>query len=230
MAAELALEQAQCSRVDEYRRRKDTAVLAIAFADIADSTALLEQLGENRYDALRRQHNETVRGVVEEDEAGSLVQFYGDGALAVFSEPSTAVERCLDLVSLERGPFRLRIGVDVGQVARRSRDGTVLEVFGRHVNRAARIESLAEPGHVLASYAVYDFSVGWLRSNGVEWRALGVATPKGFSEPVSIHEPFRVGGGARSRRGSRIASRSGQVADGSNTAAPRGGARGFDIC
>ena len=79
-------------------------------------------------------------------------------------------------------------------MARRSRDGTVLEVFGRHVNRAARIESFAQPGHVLASYAVYDFSVGWLRSIGVEWRVLGVVTPKGFSKAVSIHEPFLPGG------------------------------------
>lgn len=194
--SDLAVEQAQCGRADEYRRRKDTALLAIAFADIADSTALLETLGENRYDELRGAHNELVREIVEQDDAGSVVQFYGDGALAVFSEPSTAVERCLRLVreTQSRSPFRLRVGIDVGQVARKSREGTVLEVFGRHVNRAARIESLAEAGHVLASYSVYDFAVGWLRVLGVEWKALGVVTPKGFSDPVSIHEPFLPAG------------------------------------
>jgi class 3 adenylate cyclase len=153
----------------EYRRRKDTAVLAIVFADIADSTALLEDLGEDRYDELREAHNHRVRGVVEQDDAGCVVQFYGDEALAVFSEPSTAVERSLRLVKAtqDEHAFRLRVGIDVGQVSRNSNGGTVLEVFGRHVNRAARIQARAEPGHVLTSYSVYDFAVGWLRSAGV---------------------------------------------------------------
>lgn len=193
--ADLAVDRDQCERADAYRRRKDTAVLAIAFADVAGSTALLEELGENRYDDLREAHNQRVRAIVEEEDAGFVVQFYGDGALAVISEPSTAVERCLRLVGETelRSPLRLRIGIDVGQVARKRREGTVLEVFGRHVNRASRIGSLAEPGQVLVSYSVYDFSVGWLRGLGVEWEAHGLVTPRGFSDAVSIHEPLRPG-------------------------------------
>ena len=78
----------------------------------------------------------------------------------------------------------------MGQVSRRTDGGLVTEVFGRHVNRAARIQAIAEPGHVLVSYSVYDFSVGWLRSQGVEWKSLGQTSLKGFREAVSIHEPM----------------------------------------
>ena len=182
-----AIEQAE-----RYRRQRDTAVLSIVFADIADSTAILEQVGDVQFHALRTEHRTTLSEVIEKDSGGRVVEFYGDGALAVFSEPSTAVERCVKLQRAmhDHGPLKLRIGVDLGQVAREQEGGIVKEVFGRHVHRAARVQALSRPEHVLVTLPVYDCAVGWLRSSPIAWRSLGRATLKGFSEAIGVIEAF----------------------------------------
>lgn len=186
------LDERAAAVADEYRRRKATSVLAVVFTDIAGSTELREQLGEIIYEKHRESHDETVRGLVESGDAGVVVKGTGDGALAVFSEPSTAVLRCLEVQdTIASDPhFRLRIGIDMGQVSVTSQGGIVTDVFGRHVNRAARIQSLAQPSHILTSFQVYDCAVGWLTGTNVRWHNHGMAVLKGFAEKVSVHEPF----------------------------------------
>jgi class 3 adenylate cyclase len=180
-----AVSNSAVGRTEEYRRRKQTSVLAIAFADIVGSTNLLESMGEGRYGSLLDDHKARVDAVVSRDDAGSVVQFVGDGALAVFAEPSISVERCLELSRSTEG-FSLRIGIDLGQVATRSAGGTVAEVFGRHVYRASRIQAEAQAGEVLVSFQVYDCAVGWLRETPISWDDRGVHTLKGFNEPVHL--------------------------------------------
>ncbi len=178
-------------KVDEFCERKTTATLAIVFTDVVDSTAIRERLGELQYEAVREAHEADVSRIVTADDSGVIVKGTGDGVLAVFAEPSTAVERCLRLQELmARHPyFRLRIGIDMGQVSTKSRGGVVADVFGRHVNRAARIEAKAQPDQLLVSFTVYDCAVGWLHDR-VNWRHLGPTDLKGFAAPVSIHEPY----------------------------------------
>lgn len=177
---------------ENYRRRKTTSVLAIVFTDIARSTELREQLGEVRYESVREEHDHAVREIIEAKDAGSVVKSTGDGLLAVFAEPSMAVLRCLSLQkSLQSHPhFQVRIGIDMGQVAVASKGGIVQDVFGRHVNRAARITAVAEPKHILTSFQVYDCAAGWLQQRDVGWRHHGRVALKGFSEGVSLHEPY----------------------------------------
>jgi len=177
---------------EEYRKRKITSVLTIVFTDIANSTYLREQLGEIAYEKLREEYDNKFSEIVEEGEIGSVVKSTGDGALAVFSEPSAAVEKCLQ-VQRELGShqhFKLRIGIDMGQVSVKSAQGIVSDVFGRHVNRASRIESIAEPGHILISFHVYDCAIGWLKGGNISWHNHGVATLKGFTDAISIHEVY----------------------------------------
>lgn len=177
---------------DEFRRRKTTAVLAIAFTDIVGSTDLREKLGETRYEALREEFESRFSAEICRDDAGTIVKGTGDGALAVFAEPSTAVERCLAVQESLRNQelIRLRIGLDMGQVSVKSSFGIVADVFGRQVNRAARIEALAAPGHILTSFQVYDCAVGWLRGANVAWHNHGAVPLKGFDDDVSIHEIY----------------------------------------
>jgi len=180
------------ARAERFRVTRNTAVLAVAFTDIADSTAHREELGEREYERLREEHDNAVGVVVEAEEAGAVIKGLGDGALIVFSEPSTAVERMLRLqATMKSHPhFKLRIGIDMGQVALKARSGIVADVFGRHVNRASRIQGLAQPGHVLASFHVYDCAVGWLKGTGIEWANHGFKSLKGFDGSVSIHEAY----------------------------------------
>ncbi|MBI4025113.1 MAG: hypothetical protein HY360_09040 [Verrucomicrobia bacterium] len=177
---------------EAYRKRKTTSVLAVVFTDIAQSTELRERLGEIEYENLRELHDQTVRELAERDDAGAVLKSTGDGALAVFAEPSTAVMRCLGIQKLmaTQPHFKLRIGIDMGQVSLASKGGIVVDVFGRQVNRAQRIQGLAEPEHILTSFHVYDCAVGWLREPAVSWHNHGGASLRGFSCPVSIHEPF----------------------------------------
>jgi CheY-like chemotaxis protein len=79
----------------------------------------------------------------------------------------------------------------MGQVAAKRKQGITVEIFGRHVHRAARIQALAKPGHILTSFSVYDCAVGWLKSEEIKWQALGKTHLKGIPEGSQIHEPYR---------------------------------------
>jgi class 3 adenylate cyclase/CheY-like chemotaxis protein len=192
MSDALAPDARTVEAAETYRRRKATSVLTIVFTDIAESTLLRERLGELEYERLREPYDATFGEIVHRDDVGSVVKGTGDGALAVFSEPSTAVERCLEVQRTlgDHAIFKLRIGIDMGQVAVKSSFGIVADVFGRHVNRAARIESLAASGHILTSFHVYDCAVGWLRSDNISWHNHGEVSLKGFDQGISIHEVY----------------------------------------
>ena len=186
------LDELAVRTAEEYRRRKATSVLAVMFTDIVGSTELREKLGEVSYELQREVFDRNTRDLVEAEGAGAIVKSTGDGALAVFAEPSTAVVKALAVQAVVRthNYFRLRIGIDMGQVAVTSKGGIVSDVFGRQVNRAARIQSIAAPEHVLSSFQVYDCAVGWLTGTNIRWCCHGYAALKGFAERISIHEPY----------------------------------------
>jgi len=64
------------------------------------------------------------------------------------------------------------------------------DVFGRHVNRASRVEGLAAGGQVYMSYTVFDSAQGWLNgvSHQFEWTSHGRFKLKGVGDPVEVFE------------------------------------------
>ena len=177
---------------EAYRQRKSTSVLAIIFTDIAGSTQLLDNLGQVAFERLREEYDEQFCTIIEKGDAGCVIKSLGDGALAVFSEPSVAVERCVQ-VQRELGRhqfFKLRIGIDMGQVSVKSAHGIVRDVFGLHVNRAARIQALAAPGHILTTFHIYDCAINWLTDAGLNWHGHGAAILKGIERAAEIYEVF----------------------------------------
>jgi class 3 adenylate cyclase len=87
---------------------------------------------------------------------GEIICMPGDGLLALFESAVDAVHCALaiqeTLAASERfGGMRLRIGVHLGEVL--FQDDAP---FGEPINVAARLEALAEPGHILVSGAVVD--------------------------------------------------------------------------
>jgi class 3 adenylate cyclase len=166
------------------------------FTDIKGFTELTEQKGEQYATQYRIHHDEILTQVIEEDGAGLIIKFIGDAVMAVFSEPSVAVERALKIqqrldefnaAQQEFEPINVRIGLHTGQVS----IGNTLQadVFGRHVNRAARIESLADGGQIYLSYTVFDSAKGWLANHkNIRWQNHGRYHLKGIDEAIEIYE------------------------------------------
>jgi len=197
LASSVSLADDEIQSVESFRRLKDTAVLTIMFTDIQGFTQLTDQKGERHSSQVRALHDEVVEGIITRGNAGLIVKRIGDAVMAVFSEPSTAVERALEIQSgldvlngehPELDPLKVRVGLDMGQVT--VDDRVDVDVFGRHVNRAARVEGLAQGGQVYMSYTVFDSAVGWLKdsSKGYEWASHGRYRLKGVSSPLEVFE------------------------------------------
>ncbi len=155
---------------------KTRRLAAILFSDIVGYTALMAA-DEARALAVRERHRALLRPTVERFH-GELIETPGDEALAVFASSLRAVECALALQAALRDAddLRLRIGVHVGDVL--FRDG---EVVGEGVNVAARIRSLAVPGGICVSAAVYEQVKNHPHLRG---RSLGSRSLKGIARPV----------------------------------------------
>ena len=223
-ASTFSLGRAELESVDRFRRLRETAVLTIMFTDLVGFTELTEERGEQHANTVRRLHDEILESVITEGEAGVVVKHIGDAVMAVFSEPSTAVERALRIHDAlarageahpEVGPISVKIGLDMGQVTVEERIDA--DVFGRHVNRASRVEGMARGGQVLMTYPVFDSARGWLSTPANEhltWASHGRYRLKGVSAPVEI---FEVADPARSAvrppaGGARVRGRPGTLA------------------
>ena len=181
--------------------RKHVTVL---FADLADSTALAERLGdpEEMHQLLDRAFQlmlEEIHGV-----EGTINQFTGDGVMALFGAPlaledgpqraiSAALEIQRALAPLDAevqeahgGRFRMRIGIHTGPVVV-GRIGDDLRMdytaVGDTTNLAARLEEMAAPGSVVVSEAVQRLVEGYF-----DVRPLAPAQVKGKAGPIQAYE------------------------------------------
>lgn len=114
---------------------------------------------------------------------GTIVKRLGDGLMAVFDEPSQAVdaalEACANLQEIEVGGHRprLRAGVHVGTPRRLGGD-----YFGVDVNVAARVAQAAGPEEILVSELAHD------RLDGVSARRKWLfKTPKGAPKDLKMY-------------------------------------------
>jgi class 3 adenylate cyclase len=152
----------------------------ILFADIADSTALTERLGDAAFREKARTLDDALRAAVR-DHGGSVIdaKTLGDGILATFPAASQAIAAALACASTGSAQgLPLHVGLHAGDVIRESDN-----VFGGAVNIAARISSLAQPGEVLVSDVVR--AVG-RTSAGVGFEDRGEQALKGIDDPVRV--------------------------------------------
>jgi len=198
-STDLRIEESELNLVDRFRQSRNTSVLTIMFTDIQGFTRLTEERGDAFSNEVRQTHDSLLVPIIERDGAGRVIKHIGDAVMAVFSEPSTAVARALDIQEGLRKlnashpnlpPILVRIGLHMGQVT--VEDKMSLDVFGRHVNRASRVEGLAGGGHVYLTYSVFDSAKGWLSGKGGEadWVSHGHYQVKGIDEPLEIFEAY----------------------------------------
>ncbi len=157
--------------------------------DVEGSTAAWEADPDAMAAALAR-HDELVEQVVT-SRGGRLVKTRGEGdaTFSVFERPSAAAAAALELqdaITHEpwtlQDPMRIRIALHTGEVE--LRDG---DYFGRAVNRAARLRSLAEGGQTLCSGATAELVVDSLPED-VVLTDLGMRQLRNLVRPEHVFE------------------------------------------
>jgi len=157
-----------------------SGMTAILFADIVDSTALTERLGDAGFRAKARDLDGSLRGIIR-DSGGTPIEgkLLGDGVLAVFTSARQAIEAALGCGrSGDDAGLPLHLGLHAGDVIREENN-----VYGGAVNIASRISGLSAPGEVLVSETVRSLA---RTSAGVRFEDRGQQVLKGVGEAVRV--------------------------------------------
>jgi DNA-binding SARP family transcriptional activator/class 3 adenylate cyclase/DNA polymerase III delta prime subunit len=159
-------------------------VVAFLFTDLVGSTELLDSLGEDTAEELRRTHFALLRQAVT-DAGGEEVKSLGDGLMVVFASPLAAL-RCAVAIqeavaehnrSAPERALHVRVGLHAGEPVRAEED-----FFGTAVVVARRLCDRAEGGQILASALVADL-VG--SRGGHLFTSLGPLELKGLAASVT---------------------------------------------
>ncbi|MEX1253697.1 MAG: adenylate/guanylate cyclase domain-containing protein [Dehalococcoidia bacterium] len=167
---------------DEEAQAGDTpsGTAVILFADIADSTALTERLGDAAFRERARTLDEALRAAITEA-GGTAIdgKVLGDGVMATFASAREAIDAALHCQALGDGAgLPLHAGIHAGDVTREGGN-----VHGGAVQVAARIADASAPGEVLVSQTVRDLA---RTSAGVSFEDRGERELKGVSEPLRL--------------------------------------------
>jgi len=128
---------------------ENQAVLAIGFTDIAGSTVLNRQLGDERMSEVRDAHFAHSHMLCQEYH-GYVVKTLGDGLLVAFHAATHALDFLLALrADTGHELVTLHAGLYVGPVVIQDND-----VFGTTVNYTARLEGAAKRDEILVSASV----------------------------------------------------------------------------
>src|SRR6201995_1646223 len=166
-----------------------TRAVTFLLTDIEGSTAAWEADANAMRVALAR-HDELVDQVVT-SRGGRLIKTRGEGdaTFSVFERPSAAAAAAIELQDAIvhepwalREPMRVRLALHTGEAE--LRDG---DYFGRAVNRAARLRSLAEGGQILCSGATAELVIDSL-SDDVLLVDLGMRQLKNLARPEHVFE------------------------------------------
>ncbi len=176
--------------------------LTIFFSDIKDFTATAERMQPEDLTHLLNEYL-TEMSTIAQEHGATVDKFIGDAILAFFGDPETkgvaedaracirmAIDMQRRLAKLnaawrERGieqPFRVRMGINAGfcNVGNfGSNDRMHYTIIGAEANLAARLQSIAEPGAIVASYESYA-----LVRDMVRGRAIAPIRMKGINRDI----------------------------------------------
>jgi class 3 adenylate cyclase/tetratricopeptide (TPR) repeat protein len=138
------------------RRRRLATVL---FTDVVGSTEMAARMGDEAWRRLLDEHDATTARVVARH-GGRVVSGTGDGVMASFESPSSAIDAAVELVrELTGAGVDIRAGLHTGEVVPRGDD-----IGGMAVHIAARVGAEADAGQVLVSSTTRDLVVGGERT------------------------------------------------------------------
>jgi class 3 adenylate cyclase len=156
---------------DWATRGSSTRILiSVLFADVVDSTALIDEIGDAAWRRLQAQFFENVQGVLSARN-GSLVDTAGDGILARFDSPVAAVQAATALLlAAERIDLQIRAAVHTGEVEQTSNG-----LSGMAVHVGARVLAHAGPGEVLVTSSTRALTL----DAGIDYEERGAVELKG---------------------------------------------------
>ena len=163
----------------------------ILFADIADSTALTERLGDAAFRDKARALDTALRSAITSN-GGTAIEgkLLGDGVLATFGAAREAIACAMAIHRMagsgvggrgsrpEDEALLLHVGIHAGDVIREEGN-----VYGGAVNIASRVAGEAAAGETLVSGTVRDLA---RTSAGVTFDDRGERELKGVGEPVRV--------------------------------------------
>ena len=159
-----------------------TQTATILVSDLVASTQLRSELGEERAEIVRREHDRSLIDAAEAN-GGTMVKGLGDGVLVMFAGAAEAVaagvamQRAVDLHARnEHLVLAIRVGISAGDVT--LEDG---DCFGTPVVEASRLCSAADPHQILVADVVRVLARG---RGGHEMTPVGELELKGLAEPV----------------------------------------------
>jgi class 3 adenylate cyclase/tetratricopeptide (TPR) repeat protein len=183
-----------------YAKGGERKRLTVLFADIRNSTGLMDSLGDPELGMKRLQPVLELmnRAVVRYD--GVVNKSQGDGVMALFGAPQPhedhAVRGCLAALAMQDGikrvgdpDLQIRVGVHTGEVVVQAIEHGLYQTYdaaGANVHLANRLEQMAAPGDVLISKDTYVAARQF-----VEVESLGPQAVRGIATSVEI---FRVHG------------------------------------
>ena len=161
--------------------------VTIMFSDIEGSTALSEQLGDERWLKLMHRHNALIRRQLAAHR-GFEVKSQGDGFMVAFGSARSAL-RCAIAIQRDLAArhdqsgsqvLRVRIGLHTGEVIREQQD-----FFGHTVILAARIEAKANGGEIFVSALSRGLVAG---SHEFQFGEAREEQLRGLRDPRRVHE------------------------------------------
>lgn len=175
----------------------------VLVCDLVASTAIAEQIGEEPLWELLLEYQDACSEVIHRFD-GTVYKRLGDGLLALFGIPRAhendarravhaalalvdAVEQLADGVKERYGiDLAMRVGVHTGDVVVGEMGGS-LEVAGKAVHQADRLQSLAEPNGVIISSETAD-----LIGDGFELRPRGEVDLRGLTATATTFDVIRA--------------------------------------
>lgn len=159
---------------------------AIMFADVAGSTKLYEDVGD---DKARAMISHTIETMTKSTQAmrGRVIKTIGDEIMCVFVDADSTVRAAYDIQETVSNDFSfgralsIRIGAHFGPAILES-DG---DIFGDAVNVAARMAGIAKAGQII----ITEDTVARLNDElKADTREFDRAPVKGKKEPMIIYE------------------------------------------
>src|SRR5215813_7040903 len=169
------------------RGRIERRLAAILAADVAGYSRLIGADEGGTLERLKGLRRDLLDPKIAEHR-GRLVKTTGDGLLVEFGSVVDALRCAVDvqreMARRDAGVppdnrIEFRIGINMGDIV--VEDG---DIFGDGVNVAARLEALAEPGHICVSARVQEDAAGKL---DLVFEDIGEQQLKNIARPVRVY-------------------------------------------